>query len=52
MENESPPLNPRVQYTLLAGGAILLLGGIIWLTMHDVRMAALWLIGALLGLTL
>ena len=52
MENDSPPVNPRIQYTLLAGGAILLLCGTIWLIMHDARMAALWLIGALLGLIL
>lgn len=52
MENETPPLNPRVQYLFLAGGAILLLGGTIWLAIHDSRMAALWLIGALFGLTL
>jgi uncharacterized membrane protein YedE/YeeE len=52
MFNGTPFLNPRVQDAFVAGGAILLLGGAAWLAVNDFRMAALWLIGGLLGITL
>ncbi len=52
MFNNTPFRNPRVQDAFVAGGAILLVGGAAWLEVNDFRMAALWLIGGLLGITL
>ena len=45
-------LSTFVQNTVLVLGAILLLGGAAWLFMDNPRMALLWLIGGLLGVTL